>query len=452
MIYEFKAILSESVTFQKILLEYIDQKGEKENEEKYNNLIDFINKNEFRINKSKFMELLRILSQLAGYHFRGNDLLIKINKILQEIFKDFNSHIKDVSELFNIFKYNKTILLFLLQNIAQISIGPNCKELLLFHILNSEDKELIQFFYPEIRDLSNSAAEAEQTTETEESTTFDYSKFKDLFAQKVQEFKLEKFIAENDQNLDFFNERRNEGENEAKVAQLIRNDNLDEFIEYVNSNKIKLNSKIRSDSPFETNTYLFDREPILLEYSAFFGSLKIFNHLIQNIKKDEIKPKILSYSVHGCNYEIIHQLEELFGLSKDATKYLPNLKDCFLESIRCHHNEIASYIQSTYLKDVALKYIETSISACNFILIENAFNLESNRHLLEDKKEIQNLFNCFCANGYINFVELLLNQPDLIDINAKDSIRFKKIFFYFSNQIDGIFFIDINLILLFILP
>ena len=131
------------------------------------------------------------------------------------------------------------------------------------------------------------------------------------------------------------------------------------------------------------------------------------------------------------------------------------MKDCFLEAIKCHHNDIALYIQATYLKDINVKYIETSINACNFVLILSAVELEQNQHLLEDKKEIQNIFNCFCANGYIEFVELFLSQPELIDINAKESIRFILSIFISIDGVFYIFFLDkkkTNLIHLFILP
>ena len=259
--------------------------------------------------------MLRILSQLAGSHYRGHDLLRKINKILQEVINDINTLFTNISELFNIFKYNKTILIFILKNIEQLDNNPQNKELFLFHILNSDDKELIQYFYPELRELATLEQNPDSTEETAAST-FDLSKFKEDFNNKIKEFKLEKFITENDKNIELFNIRRNQGENETKIAQLIRKDNLEEFIEYANTEKIKLNSKIRSNSPFETNSYLLDREPILLEYSAFNGSLQIFNYLIQNIKKEEVKPKIFSYAVHGLNNEIIHQLENFYLLTE----------------------------------------------------------------------------------------------------------------------------------------
>lgn len=429
MIEELKERLGEPISFQTLLLDYITQNFDDENNEQYKNLVEFINNHNIRTSKSKIIQLLRILSQLTGSHFRGHDLLRKIEKILLELINDINTLITSISELFNIFKYNKTILLFLLKNIEQLNSNPRNKELFLLHILESDDKELFQFFYPELRELST----LEQESELVESG-FNLIKFKEEYNEKIKEFKLEKFITENDKNIELFNIRRNQGENETKIAQLIRKDDLTEFLEYINTNKIKINSKIRSDSPFETNFYLLDREPILLEYSAFTGSLQIFNYLIQNIKKEEVKPKIFSYAVHGSNYEIIHQLESFFSLTelnKESNKLIPNLKDCFLESIKCHHNDIALYIQATYLKEVNVKYIETSINACNFVLILNAIELEQNNHLLEDKKEIQNIFNCFCANGYIDFVQFFLDQKDLIDINAKESIRYYLLHFFF---------------------
>ena len=211
MIEEFKTRLGEFISFQTLLLDYINQNFDDENNDQYNQLIEFINKNNIRSNKSKIIQLLHILSQLAGSHFRGHDLLRKIDRILQELINDINTLITNLSELFNIFKYNKTILLFLLKNIEQLDNNPKNKEIFLLHILESEDKELIQYFYPELREL----ATLEQNSDISDSE-FNFSKFKDDYNNKIKEFKLKNFINENDQNIELFNIRRNQGENETK--------------------------------------------------------------------------------------------------------------------------------------------------------------------------------------------------------------------------------------------
>lgn len=61
-------------------------------------------------------------------------------------------------------------------------------------------------------------------------------------------------------------------------------------------------------SIFETNSFLLKREPTLIEYSVFYGSIEIFNFL--RMSKAEMKSSLWLYSIHGRNPEIICHLEE----------------------------------------------------------------------------------------------------------------------------------------------
>ena len=57
-------------------------------------------------------------------------------------------------------------------------------------------------------------------------------------------------------------------------------------------------------------------------------------------------PELWLYAIHGKNAEIIHLLEENHIISNEDF-YL----HCFYEAVKCHHNEIANYIQMNYIKD-----------------------------------------------------------------------------------------------------
>ena len=72
---------------------------------------------------------------------------------------------------------------------------------------------------------------------------------------------------------------------------MIRDDNVVEFITYVNKNNISLNSMIQT-SIYETNSFLLKKQSVLrrnddgvtlIEYAAFFGSIQIFQYLQMNI-------------------------------------------------------------------------------------------------------------------------------------------------------------------------
>ena len=141
----------------------------------------------------------------------------------------------------------------------------------------------------------------------------------------------------NDQIYDIiFGNNRKIGENEDYICQMIRNDSVIEFIQYINKNNFSLKFKIKA-SIFETNSFLINRTPTMIEYSAFFGSFQIFQYLFKN--EVEVDSNLWLYAIHGKNPEIIHFLEEI--------EIEPNIK-CIKESIKFFHNEITEYLFDNY--------------------------------------------------------------------------------------------------------
>ena len=111
------------------------------------------------------------------------------------------------------------------------------------------------------------------------------------------------------ENSDDFDDKRNIGENDDYVSQIIRNDKIEDFIIYVNRNNYSLNSIIRP-SIFETNNLLMKKKQIkLIEYAAFFGSIQIFKYL-KNNSKVELGLPLWIYAIHSDNPELIEILEE----------------------------------------------------------------------------------------------------------------------------------------------
>ena len=68
------------------------------------------------------------------------------------------------------------------------------------------------------------------------------------------------------------------GENDSYRSSLIRQDLIDDFISHVSRTNISLTSKIEP-SIFETNQFLIENKPTLIEYSAFYGSIQICKYL-----------------------------------------------------------------------------------------------------------------------------------------------------------------------------
>ena len=141
-----------------------------------------------------------------------------------------------------------------------------------------------------------------------------------------------------------FFENREKGENDSYICKLIREDSIDEFIEYVNKSNISLESTI-NQSIYETNAFLIQKQNeyiilrfnqsnsnssiTLMEYAAFFGSIQIFQYL--KINGVEMNQELWLYSIHGKNAEIIHLIEErhIEPTIADVNSY----KECFIESI-----------------------------------------------------------------------------------------------------------------------
>ena len=102
-------------------------------------------------------------------------------------------------------------------------------------------------------------------------------------------------------------------------------------------------------SIFETNPFLIKRKASLIEYAAFFGSIQIFKYL--QLNNVELTPSLWLYAIHCNNPEIIHLLEENHVIPEDKSYF-----ECYKESIKCHHNNIANYIKDNLIDEKLYYY------------------------------------------------------------------------------------------------
>ncbi|KAK8847756.1 hypothetical protein M9Y10_018785 [Tritrichomonas musculus] len=361
---------------QSAFLNYIDENNDSENFQNLKNIFDDLTN---RHNPHELKSLLNLISNISNHHRRASHFFDKIEQILlilkDEIKKDFSN-----SEIFNIFKGNKRILLFLIKE-QIIAITKSIE----FDIQNTKFKNAFyqEYFSTEI-----------------------YSPF-------------EKDLPEN------FEEKRKNGENEGSIYEFIRNDSINEFIIHVNKTIFPLTKKIET-SMFETNSFLIKNKPTLIEYAAFFGSIQIFKYLLLN--KIELTPSLWLFAIHGNNPEMIHLLEERHVIPK-------SYKECLKEAIKCHHNEIASYIHDYLLpddEDNSLFVLRKSLESYNFSFIEIELINES-------------IFYELCKYDYYTLVDILL-KTNVVDINkiCPDTI-------FIFNCLNGIFFLMILIKQLFML-
>ena len=320
----FDAYIEKMGKAQNNLLEFLGD--EKNSEENFQNLINFLIGFKVQKNQRDLKEFLHLLYNILDNHQRSPNFFPKIDRILQYIKEDIKKYF-DNSEIFNIFKNNKRILLFLYEE----KIIEFDEYVIKKFMLNDkyEKCEYISYFLPEIKEYL-----------AKEETKINKKMIK-IIQDKTQSAK----------NPKDFNEKRKVGENGYKICRIIQKDDINEFIEFIQQQKISFNKTINY-SVFEANSFLNDHFKMqmtnryydkisLIEYAAFYGSIQIFTYLQNNGVK--LTPSLWIFAIHGNNVELINILENNDIKPKDS------FIDVFKEAIRCHHNSIANYLEKKYL-------------------------------------------------------------------------------------------------------
>lgn len=386
--------LNNKKDIQSKLLEFVDASTNPNNY--FDNLIALISDQKIVESPLEFKEFIRLLVQISNDHHRSPDFFDKIEQILlhynQNIKKSFTN--KEILDMFN---SNKKLLLFVIEN-KFITVDQS-----LFRTLKSKNFSsayYLNYLFPQVQQVIGRVSRKSYEKE--------YQSHGDHF------FKYQKV-----------------GENESPLYQYIRNDSIDSFSSFFQMKRLPASKKVTS-SIFETNSLLTTKAPSLLEYSAFFGSLKIFKFLILN--GAEMEPSLWLYAIHGRNMEIIHIIEEN-EIEPDDSFY----DECLREAILCHHNEIADYIINKYKIENLSNCLAASIECCNYLyfpenLTDNlAFyslckynctplisyvisdtNLKVNEtvvlnDILHYKIPLAILFECSFHNIFVNNVPITLN-------------------------------------------
>ena len=373
MLSDVQQYLEINKNIQRKIIEFLEH--DSNTEENYQNLIQLIDENKIKEDEFKLQELLHLISIISSHHHRSLDFFPKIERILLNFQKEIKQRLSN-SEIFYIFNNNKRIILFLIEENLIIPNKQIVKQ-------KEYDISFLSYFCTNFNEL--------------------YNKYIlqaiDLEAKKIGKLPIE-----------VFNQKRKTGENDNYICQLIRNDSIEEFITYINKNDYFLSSKVE-DSIFETNQFLLENKPLLIEYSAFFGSIQIFKYLYLNGCK--LTPSLWLYSIHGNDPEIISILEENEIKPQDES-YI----ECYNESIKCHHINMTEYILQKILDNKSendLNQISKSIKYYNFIYFP---------------KDINSIFafQKFCRYGYFNFVKFFIENKK-IDVNETCKIKKKKYFY-----------------------
>lgn len=285
---------------------------------------DFMDSKKFGHDIHELKVIIELIKKISKNHKRRIDFYEKIESILlyfsSEIAKNFSNY-----EIFDFFKKDKLILLILLKN-KIISIDNRIISYINDQRTRQVDKNYEYFFYPEIKPFIST--EKAQRIERDLLSTNP-----DIFTDKVFNFSI-------------YDSKRKSGENDSFICNLIRNDMIEDFVQCINQNNISISKTFIKRSVFETNSFLIKSDydyVSLMEYAMFFGSIQIVQYMKFN--RIVFTPSLWFYVIHSNNPELIHFLEENHIEPKDKS-YL----ECLKESIKCHHNDIAEYIQNCLLE------------------------------------------------------------------------------------------------------
>ena len=230
---------------QEKLLDFIESD---DSDSLFSNLIQLFNNLCINKDKYKMKEVIHIIAKISKHHHRNINFFHKIEQVLQFFSKQIKEFYSNL-EIFNLFKSNKRLLLFLFEE----NILKPTEEI--YYIINDDKYKkrfYLQYFYIEFRNIIS----------------------------EQERLKIKKEIP-SDNDFELFKKMRKTGENETYICNLIRNDSVIDFIEFINKKNISLTTTIEP-TIFETNNYLLKNKPSLIEYASFFGSIRIFNYLYQN--------------------------------------------------------------------------------------------------------------------------------------------------------------------------
>lgn len=402
-----KQFLEEMRNIQVNLLEYLEDKSN--SDELFQNLKQIFDEIKLHEDKHKLMSLLHLLLKITNNHHRNCNFFDKIEKIILIFHDDIKKYYLN-SEIFNIFKSNKRILLFLIEQKLMVMDEYIVKKMIQRKYVKFNYP---QYFLPEILPFKDKKWLLERSSDI-------------LLKNVIEEIK------KGELPVNFYNNRKI-GENDNLICKFIREDSVQEFIAYVNKTNTSLNLEIRP-SIYETNPFLIktqsgsnseiskeDSKLTLIKYAAFFGSIQIIQYLQMN--NVELTPSLWLFAIHGKNNDMIHRLEDNHIKPIITNNYRKlNKKDdvdmyanCFKESIKCHHIDIANYIQlNLMLKENLQNNLIHSLKYYNFLFIQSDLINETSLYSICQYGHYLIIYNIIMNDNNIDIYKILVKLFNII--------------------------------------
>ncbi|KAK8896635.1 hypothetical protein M9Y10_014547 [Tritrichomonas musculus] len=373
--------------------------NESNNEQDFSDLKSFLDSQNFMKNKNLLKEVLHLLLIISNNYYKNINVYKKNEFIIKNLKNSIQKHFSKF-EIFNIFKDSKRLLLFLFQE-NLINFDYSVKAIisnLKYTIYNYP-----QYFYQEVGCKPMKFEELPDFmihgTNAPDIKHFEFLPlYLNIKVHQNKHFYKNACFEEPQSESEFklYNKKRLKGVNDNYLALLIQEDNIRDFTSHVIIANIPLNSQVEP-SIYETNLLLLKKAPTLIQYSAFYGSFKIFNYLFSHLSDIST---IWPYAIHGGNINIIHFLVDhniwpengYFGV--------------FIEAIKCHSIKIADYIKNNFLYD---ENKEEIIITC--------LKYHNYAYLLGYVGKVPQFFNYLVKYDYFPIVESIMKSSKKFDIN-----------------------------------
>ena len=142
--------LEENKSIQDTLLDYLD--NDTRSEEEFHNLIKLFDNKKIHSDKYKIKSLFNLILQISNNHHRNHNFFSKIEQILKLFKGDIKQNFSN-SEIFLIFKGNKRLLLFLIEE-KLITVDEYMAKKII-NEKNGLDPNYPKYFQPEIQPFIN---------------------------------------------------------------------------------------------------------------------------------------------------------------------------------------------------------------------------------------------------------------------------------------------------------